>query len=756
MSDKPNAAGDAQRPAPPAVANLRRIVVKKKYDELEPAWMAALDDPSVCTVDLLGTVQALLHRNEPSLAETLFWLFLTDRADRLGPAAALDIVRQAAAGSKSAETALPESGLIRDEVAALYRRVYPDIPHASAVVEMTVLRPDVPLSRAISAADRLLALTPGSYVLDIERKVPGRVTGLVPDRKALEVSFPDGPRTCDAVAAEHLQHLDADDFRARLAFEPDSLAALAAQNAAELVALVLKAHGPFLTFRELRAHLTPILPGAAWSKWWADARPLLKRAPLIQMSDDAQPTFGLRARPVAYEDDLKAQFLSGSGEAKAAVVLDYVTETAGGPSTRQHEPNADMLAWFAGELAALAESVRDSGPLLAAAAAGLTARIHKRAPDLTPTPSLTPEALVLKNGKPVQNLGMAESDPVARFALTCIREAAPEQWPEVFAAALPGMPTETCGWVATELSRNGFNEALRSAVPPVLARADESVGALIWLWRATGAGEFAAALGDVDRAALAVRLLGAADSLSRRGQSAQSAPRLVASHLIKTLAAKDHQLLRSALDSADPEQVKLVRTVVERCGALSDHARNQLVEVVRRAHPGLFVKTTHPWDEDVIYTTAAGLKRRQQELYELVNVKLAEAVRLCGKAAEAGDLSENFDWTAALAERDRVATTATRMQAELAKARLIPPTMPGTESVTVGSAVDVKDPGTGAQKTFIFLGPWDAAPEKGVFAYLAPVGLAFMGKKPGETVTVSGGGHEEAWHIVAVRPAPGL
>ena len=140
------------------------------------------------------------------------------------------------------------------------------------------------------------------------------------------------------------------------------------------------------------------------------------------------------------------------------------------------------------------------------------------------------------------------------------------------------------------------------------------------------------------------------------------------------------------------------------------------------------------------------------ELSRLVKVKLAEASKAVGVAAAMGDLSENAEWTAAKEECNYIATRATRMQEELKKARIITPELAAGEVVTVGSAVRARNIATGNVETMVFLGPWDADHDKGVYSYRAKLGLAFMGKKVGDRVSLSGGGGGGTWEITEVRP----
>jgi transcription elongation GreA/GreB family factor len=93
------------------------------------------------------------------------------------------------------------------------------------------------------------------------------------------------------------------------------------------------------------------------------------------------------------------------------------------------------------------------------------------------------------------------------------------------------------------------------------------------------------------------------------------------------------------------------------------------------------------------------------------------------------------------------------MQAEINKARLITPELcRSDEQVTVGSAARARNRDTGQEKTFVFLGPWDADHDKGIYSYSATLGLVFMGKKKGEVATHSTDREEETWEIVEIRP----
>ena len=63
----------------------------------------------------------------------------------------------------------------------------------------------------------------------------------------------------------------------------------------------------------------------------------------------------------------------------------------------------------------------------------------------------------------------------------------------------------------------------------------------------------------------------------------------------------------------------------------------------------------------------------------------------------------------------------------------------------IGSAVTARDLTTGKVERFVFLGPWDAARAKNIYSYRSPLGLAFMGKKKGDAVSLEAGGEATKW-----------
>jgi transcription elongation factor GreA len=350
---------------------------------------------------------------------------------------------------------------------------------------------------------------------------------------------------------------------------------------------------------------------------------------------------------------------------------------------------------------------------------------------------------------------------------------------------MPAASAEVCDHTAADLSAAGRLDLLAAAAAEIVRRPVPCAAALAWLWKNATAEEYAPALSDLSRPSMTVRLFQALNEVAltdmpdfERGVR-DRAPLSHDSHLSeafgtrrarphdslkgrklellnlmrRTLSAREFATLRDILDHTDAGWAKEIRTVVSRNAGLSDHLRVQVLDVLSHVHPVPVAKTAEPWEEDVIYTTQAAFRARQKEFEELVHVKLPQNSNAIGAAAALGDISDNAEFQSALEERGRLTERANAMQADLVRAKPIPRIMAASETVNIGTTVRARRFSTGQEETLTFLGPWDAATQKGIYYYKAPLALAFMGKAAGDTVVLQADAGEERWEILEIKPA---
>lgn len=144
--------------------------------------------------------------------------------------------------------------------------------------------------------------------------------------------------------------------------------------------------------------------------------------------------------------------------------------------------------------------------------------------------------------------------------------------------------------------------------------------------------------------------------------------------------------------------------------------------------------------------TVEGRQELEAELEELKSRRGAIADKIA-EARDYGDLSENAEYDAAREEQGLVESRIAEIEDILLNAELIKTTK--SSKVSLGSKVELK---TG-KKTVVYdiVGPVEADPLEGKVSNESPIGEALMGKKVGESVTITTPKGQIAYEIIAIR-----
>lgn len=143
--------------------------------------------------------------------------------------------------------------------------------------------------------------------------------------------------------------------------------------------------------------------------------------------------------------------------------------------------------------------------------------------------------------------------------------------------------------------------------------------------------------------------------------------------------------------------------------------------------------------------TDAGKKELESELAELKGRRGAIADKIAD-ARGYGDLSENAEYDAAREEQGLLESRIAEIEDILLNAEIISASR--SSSIKLGSKVELK---TGKNTvTYHVVGPVEADPLAGKISNESPIGLALMGKKIGDTATISTPKGEIKYEVVKV------
>ena len=135
------------------------------------------------------------------------------------------------------------------------------------------------------------------------------------------------------------------------------------------------------------------------------------------------------------------------------------------------------------------------------------------------------------------------------------------------------------------------------------------------------------------------------------------------------------------------------------------------------------------------FLTPEGLKKLEEELEFLKNVRRAEVAKRLHDAMEEGEVEENPEYEDAKNEQAFVEGRILTIETILANAVLIESKGPSNE-IRMGSKVTIADPATGDEDHYVIVGSAEADPANGKISNESPLGKALLGHKLNDEVMV--------------------
>lgn len=741
---------DASAPKPPSLIKLGKLANSKKFDQLAELWPEAVLNPEYPVPDLMALSGQVFRLGEREKADEFAGAVIEAVESRDGVAAALDAAREA--GRQMPDG--PDG--VRNHLHRLYAAAHPEF---DALGGLLALVGGGELDTAIDKLDRYCQLQPGCYLIDYNWVMPGVVESVDPDTGVIQVRFVDRRNEYGPSTIEKAVPRPADYFPALVLYDPDRLEALADENPVEFVKLAVKADlDGQLSYKNLKQHVTILLGERGWQRWWKNSREVLRHDPLLSVGAGSQPTFRVRRQADRYEDRLRRRFdrLKDPFEQLKAVIT-YLDET----SRKEAKFGADdeLLVHMGNSAAKLAvAALKTEQPELALAGLAVHARVAARGVDVARSNPRAALAVLERIGDR-SGLPAALPEGMLSLVLDYLRETQPDHWADVWSAVLLRAGKRQCDSVARGLIDGGKTEQLEATLEQALTRPTASPDLVIWLWRTRhGSSSTSRALAQMEALAPSRILMALLTMTNAVGHlhaiSAEERHLKVLESARTDIICQKGEPLLAVIRESDPEQLAAMRPLMIDNDGLNPALRSRLKLMLRAEHPELFTEQTWPWElDDVVYTTEAGLRRTQDQLQHIVDEEIPAVAKQIGEAASHGDLSENSEYTAALEKRDQLFSRANTLEYELKVAKVIDLDMADSDYVNIGTRVTAREVATDQEHIFTFLGPWDADSDQGILNYKAPLALAFMGKKVGETVSYGEEDDLRQWEVLAIEPA---
>ncbi|MCU1349023.1 MAG: hypothetical protein JWO56_2053 [Acidobacteria bacterium] len=672
------------------------LIEKKKYDEVESLWMSALDrDPSDVEA-FLAAAKSLRKAEQRTQSDTLLGLLADTLKEQKRWVERLAVLKELGRMSKHPAT-------IRPQIEEALRKGMGS--HKSFARAFEFAKFGDPTSNPVERAEKIeswLMYDEGEMFFMAGRGA-GIVTELNPELGIARLDFEKEKRLAVPLGAagKYLTPLPAGHVLRDKVSDPARLRTEAMSKQADFFARILQSFGRPMTMGEVRDAVIGIVPEEKWTSWWTAAR---KNPQIVVSGSGAKATYSWNSSASGAANTVRRDF----DKADAKTKLDLA---------RKHSARGkDLADYFASSLAQEAARFAKTDP-------GMAWQILTTLEGLPGEYERPFDPASLLGGALASRTVSAISDKQLRErALTAVRDAHPE-WPKVYSEVFfldeePRILTA----IINALEGAGQTEIRDRLIDETLRYPRRHPRAFAWFVKRLSDDE---AMSEKATYALLFQMLDAVSSDEFGPVRAR----------LKELFDKGGIALRIVMNVDNEEQARKLVETLERYGSLEEYRRETLRNALLMKYPSLREPQAEP-----VYATSEMLVKKREELDHLKRVDIPTNSKALQAAREMGDLRENFEYKAARARAEYLSARVGEIASEISRVRVLEPATVDTSLVHVGTKVSLANGDVRREVTI--LGPWESAPEHGIYSNQSEVAKALIGHAPGDLVSFMGNDYQ--------------
>ncbi len=679
----------------------QQLITQKKFDDVESLWMAQLDGDASDVDAFLNTAKSLRKAEQRTMSDTLLGLLAdTLKEKQLWPQR-LQVLKEIGRLSKHPAT-------LRPQIEEALKKSLGE--HKSFARAFQFVKFNDPQSNPVERAEKVeswLTYDEGECFF-----MPGRgagcVTELNPELGIARLDFEKEKRVSVPLGAagKFLTPLPAGHVLREKFTRPAEVRAEATKKPAEFCARILQSFGRPMTMAEVRDAVIGIVPEEKWSSWWTSAR---KNPQIVVSGTGAKATYAWTASAAGAEATIRREFERGDVKTKLDLAKKH--------SARSQELADSFSSVLATEAGRLARTDAATAWQILATLESLPGNYE--AP-------FEPSSLL--SGPMASRTVAAISDkPLREKALAVVRQTHPD-WTKVYGEMFfledePRILTQIMG----ALEAAGQTDIVERLIDETLRYPRRHPRAFYWYVKRLADQE---TLSEGANYALLFQILDAISSDEFASVKAR----------FRELFEKGAFVIRVIMAQKNEEQARKFVDAMERHGSVEEYRREMVRHAALMTHPTLREPQAEP-----IYATAEMLTAKRGELDHLLKVEIPTNNKAIQTAREFGDLSENFEYKSAKQRAAYLGARAGKLQGELANVHVLDPAKVDTSAVRVGTKIVLTNGDVRREVTI--LGPWESAPEKGVYSNQSEVAKALIGHASGDIVSFMGNDYQ----IEAIR-----
>ena len=524
--------------------------------------------------------------------------------------------------------------------------------------------------------------------------------------------------------------------------EPERIQEMIKKNQADvIVAILSRAEGHVTGNTEIETALSRLIGPTKYKKWWTATKKLLAKDPRIAVPAKKTDPWVLRDEPVKPEDEILEEFFETKAPKKKIAHASKLIDMS-----VQHSDIEGALPDILKELAvSLAETKQlSAGERLYGVWVrnDLARFIHTDVEALEPT-----SHSILKDAMDISKL--ADEIPASHHKryIDLILRTFPDVWDKHIFELLKNSSGKLTSECISFLLDNERGDEITKTMKRWLVEQNLRAPVLTWVLKNRSSKKYGIMLSPMINSRLLSAIFWAIDYEAL--QTAGTRRIALADQLLD-----DPDLVGDLLDTATPETAHdLAQTLLLNQG-FEDLSKKSLLARFIKLFPSIQSLVSGDSGktrvDESLYVSQGSLEIRKQEYEALVSTKIPRNKEDIAEARAHGDLKENSEYKMARQEQDMMLARKSELERDLARAQVTDFSEAPTDTVGIGSTVDLVAASTGEEQKFAILGAWDSDPEKNFLSYQTPLGKALTGQNKGATVEVDIDGHRESWEIRSI------
>lgn len=598
--------------------------------------------------------------------------------------------------------------------------------------------------KLVSQRAKLETMVPGNYCLHRSWGF-GKIVDYDAADDRLIIDFEDGKQghgMAPAFCVDKLDILLPNDILVRSRTEPEVIEEMIKKKPADLICEIISAsEDQAMMASEIERLLARVIGPIKYKKWWTATKKVLVKDPRIGVPIKKTEPYIYRDEPVKPEDEILEQFHATKNSKQKIELGEKLYALSENISVIREEMPAILEELT--DAIANAKSLSQADRLHGVWVRNNLARdLHEDVEALEPS-----SASILDSTNDYSELAAELPAQYFKRYLDLISRTYPDKWQSMVEDLLRNSSGKFTSECINFMLERDMEDRIRYCLDRWLKEQTIKGPLLFWVVKNRSSKKHSNIIEPLVNPRLLAAMFYAIDYEALQNASTRRIP-------LADLLSDDTTLIPDLLADANVETANdLAQTLLLNQG-FEDLTKKSLLARFIKQFPtvqGLLAGEAAETSEDeALIVSQESFNKAKSEYEALISEKIPENKKAIQVARDHGDLKENSEYKMARQDQDILLSRKNELEVDLSRARVTDFKDATTDTIGIGSVVELKEGSTGKKQTYSILGAWDSDPENDVLSYKTPLGQALMGKEKGATVITKIGGNEEAWTILGI------